>query len=381
MAIFLTGATGYIGSYVAAGLLERHPHARLALLVRAKNPAEAEERLWKSMQLHLGFERFIELVRGRCDLYLGDLTLPGLGLDAESRDKLVRSMDSVLHVAASLNRKSSKACFNVNLRGTLSVIKLAREAHDHHGLRRFTDISTVAVCGERQDEVVTEDDIVDWDRSDYDPYARTKKFCEHMLHELLPDVPNVVLRPSIVLGDSRFPETTQFDMVRAFAMLAQLRVLPFKPDDRLDIVPADYVSKAIVHIHQAERPRHSSYNLSSGTSSLTFRQIVSALEEQGHPVRHHFAPWLNKGFTRTVDAAAATPRGWGLSLPASLLKVFLPYLTFNTVFDNRRVVEELGEAPRPFDQYGLGLLRFALGGKFTYPYQPWPGGAQVRQVA
>ena len=120
---------------------------------------------------------------------------------------------------------------------------------------------------------------------------------------------------------------------------------------------------------------------SSDLSSLTFRQIVSALEEQGHQVRHHFAPWLNKGFTRTVDAAAATPRGWGLSLPASLLKVFLPYLTFNTVFDNRRVVEELGEAPRPFDQYGLGLLRFALGGKFTYPYQPWPGGAQVRQVA
>lgn len=381
MAIFLTGATGYIGSYVAAGLLERHPTARLALLVRAKNPAEAEERLWKSMQLHLGFERFIELVRTRCDLYLGDLTLPNLGLDAESRDKLVRSMDSVLHVAASLNRKSSKVCFNVNLRGTLSVIKLARDAQDHHGLRRFTDISTVAVCGERQDEVVTEDDIVDWERSDYDPYARTKKFCEHMLHELLPDVPGVVLRPSIVLGDSRFPETTQFDMVRAFAMLAQLRVLPFRPDDRLDIVSADYVSKAIVHIHQADRPRYSSYNLSSGTAALTFKQIVSALEAQGHPVHHHFAPWLGKSFSRTIDAAAATPRGWGLSLPASLLKVFLPYLTFNTVFDNRRVVEELGEAPRPFDQYGLPLLRFALDGKFTYPYQPWPGGAQVRQVA
>ena len=290
-------------------------------------------------------------------------------------------MDSVLHVAASLNRKSSKACFNVNLRGTLSVIKLARDAQDHHGLRRFTDISTVAVCGERQDALVTEDDIVDWERSDYDPYARTKKFCEHMLHELLPDVPGTVLRPSIVLGDSRFPETTQFDMVRAFVMLAQLPVLPFKPDWRLDIVPADYVSKAIVHIHQLERPKYTSYNLSSGTSSLTYRQIVEALEAAGSTVRHRFAPFLNGAFTRTVDAASNTPRGWGLSLPASLLKVFLPYLNFNTVFDNRRVVEELGEAPRPFDQYATGLLNFARDGKFTYPYQPWPGGAQVRQVA
>ena len=380
MAIFLTGATGYIGSYVAAGLLERH-NDRLALLVRAKSPAEAEERLWKSMQLHMGFERFLELVRTRCDLYLGDLTVPGLGLTPPARDALVRSMDSVLHVAASLNRKSSKACFNVNLRGTLSVIKLARDAQDHHGLRRFTDISTVAVCGERQDALVTEDDIVDWERSDYDPYARTKKFCEHMLHELLPDVPGTVLRPSIVLGDSRFPETTQFDMVRAFVMLAQLPVLPFKPDWRLDIVPADYVSKAIVHIHQLERPKYTSYNLSSGTSSLTYRQIVEALEAAGSTVRHRFAPFLNGAFTRTVDAASNTPRGWGLSLPASLLKVFLPYLNFNTVFDNRRVVEELGEAPRPFDQYATGLLNFARDGKFTYPYQPWPGGAQVRQVA
>lgn len=380
MAIFLTGATGYIGSYVAAGLLERHSD-RLALLVRAKSPAEAEERLWKSMQLHMGFERFLELVRTRCDLYLGDLTFPGLGLAPAARDALVRSMDSVLHVAASLNRKSSKACFNVNLRGTLSVIKLARDAQDHHGLRRFTDISTVAVCGERQDALVSEDDIVDWERSDYDPYARTKKFCEHMLHELLPDVPGIVLRPSIVLGDSRFPETTQFDMVRAFVMLAQLPVLPFKPDWRLDIVPADYVSKAIVHIHQQERPKYSSYNLSSGTASLTYRQIVEALEAAGSTVRHRFAPFLNGAFTRTVDAASNTPRGWGISLPASLLKVFLPYLNFNTVFDNRRVVEELGEAPRPFDQYATGLLNFARDGKFTYPYQPWPGGAQVRQVA
>ncbi len=30
-------------------------------------------------------------------------------------------------------------------------------------------------------EVVTEDASIDWNRSDYDPYARTKKFCEHMV--------------------------------------------------------------------------------------------------------------------------------------------------------------------------------------------------------
>ena len=94
----------------------------------------------------MGFERFIDLVRTRCDIYLGDLTLPELGLDEAARDRLIRSAESVCHIAASLNRKSSKACFNVNLRGTLSILKIARAAQDHHGLRRFTDISTVAVA-------------------------------------------------------------------------------------------------------------------------------------------------------------------------------------------------------------------------------------------
>ena len=66
-------------------------------------------------------------------------------------------------------------------------------------------------------------------------------------------MPVTVFRPSIVLGDSRSPETTQFDMVRAFVMLARLPVLPFDPDWKLDIVPADYVGKAVVTIHQKDK--------------------------------------------------------------------------------------------------------------------------------
>jgi thioester reductase-like protein len=381
MSIFLTGATGYIGSYVASGILEQYPDARLALLVRAKSPAEAEQRLWKSMQLHLDFDRFLDLVRSRCEIYLGDLTAPDLGFDAETKQRLIKSADSFLHIAASLNRKSSKACFNVNLRGTLSVIKLAAAAHADHGLRRFTDISTVAVCGQRQDEVVTEAGTIDWDRSDYDPYARTKKFCEHMIHELLPDVDIRVCRPSIVLGDSRFPETTQFDMVRAFVMLAKLPVLPFRPDWKIDIVPADYVSRGIIAAHMRDAPKYDAYNLSSGVNSLTYREVVDHMERAGLGVRHVFAPRLERSFSRTVNTLMATPRKWGVSLPASLMKVFLPYLTFNTVFDNSRVIDELGEAPAPFTEYAYPLFRFASSGGFKYPYKPWPGAVSPRKVA
>ena len=161
------------------------------------------------------------------------------------------------------------------------MLKLARAAHAAHGLRRISDVSTTAVAGTRSGELVQEDAAIDWQRSDYDPYARTKKFAEHMLHELLPDVPRTVFRPSIVLGDSRIAATTQFDMVRAFALLARLPVLPFRPDWRLDIVPADYVARAIVELHQREHLPHEIYHLSSGGDSLRYDEIVRSLQLHG----------------------------------------------------------------------------------------------------
>ncbi len=366
MALFLTGSTGNLGAYIAAELLTKH-RERLALLVRAKSTEEAEQRLWRAMQLHLDFPTFLDHLRSRIEIYRGDLTSPNLGLDAAAYEKLAKSTDSVIHCAASLNRKSDKSCFNVNLRGTLHVLRLAQSARDHHGLRRFSDISTVATAGKRNNEIVDEAHLIDWARSDYDPYARTKKFCEYMVHELLADVPTTVFRPSIVLGDSRFPETTQFDMVRAFVFLAQLPILPFRGEWRADIIPADYVSKAVVHIHQMEKPRYDSYNLSSGKDSLTYRQIVDCLRGP-----HLFVPILEKPFSWTVNALAATPRSWGLALPATLMKVFVPYLVFNTVFDNSRVVEELGESPVSFDRYAYDLFAFAKKHRFQYPYEPWP---------
>jgi thioester reductase-like protein len=373
MTILLTGATGYIGSYVANELLNR-TDSRIAVLVRAKSEDEAKHRLWKSMQLHLDFDAFTRALP-RFDIYLGDLTAERLGIEPAARTRLVDTMRSVIHCAASLNRKSDKVCFNVNLRGTLALVKLAQEAHAKQPLARFSDVSTVAVAGHRNAEIVKEDEAIEWDRSDYDPYARTKKFCEHMVHELLPEVPITIFRPSIVLGDSRFPETTQFDMVRAFAALAHMRVLPLRPDWRVDIVPANYVGEAIARIHIDPAPKYGIYHLSSGEGSLTYRDIVESLRRSGHSARTFFLPKLEKTFELAVEGLMSTPRKYGLAPAASLMKVFLPYLTYDTVFSNRRVIEALGHEPVPFSEYALPLLRFATEGKFTYPYRPWPNDA------
>lgn len=369
MAIFVTGSTGYIGAHIVANLLSECDES-LNLLVRAKNAAEGRERLWRSLQLHMEFPRFHSFLDSRMRIFRGDLTGKNFGLEDDEYKELTRTTDSIIHCAASLNRKSEKSCLNVNLRGTLQVIELAMRAKADHGLRRFSHVSTVAVAGQRQNEVIHEDSAIEWDRSDYDPYARTKKFCEHMIHELLQDVPRTIFRPSIVLGDSRRPETNQFDMVKAFVFLASLPVLPFRPNDKVDIVPVDYVAGAISHLHLKEKPEHDIYHLSSGTDSETYKELTAALAAAQSKRPPTFAPSLEKSTSGMVNFLSG--RAGKAGKIATLLKVFLPYLTWNTVFDNVRVMKELGRKPEPFSSYCFPLLKFSRENDFSYPYKPWP---------
>ena len=381
MAIFVTGSTGYLGSYLVAGLLRQH-HDSLNLLVRASSKQEGRERLWQSLQLHFDFSEFLDYVNSRVRMFRGDLTSECFGLPEDDYAALVDTTDSIIHCAASLNRKSEKQCLNVNLRGSLEVIQLARRVRDRKGLRRYSHVSTVAVAGQRRNEVVAEDTSIDWARSDYDPYARTKKFSEHMVEQLLPDVPRTIFRPAIVMGDSRRPETSQFDMVQAFDLLARLPVLPLRPDDKIDIVPADYVGKAIVSIHQKEQPAHRIYHLSAGTNSQTYLELTDSLAETGGWRRPVYLPSFGRPFSVTVNWLAN--RGGVVGYGASLMKVFWPYLDWNTVFNNSRVVTELGESPAKFSTYAYPLLKFSRENKFRYPAKPWPhstGEAASKTVA
>ena len=261
----------------------------------------------------------------------------------------------------------------MNLRGTLEVIQLAMRARDSHGLRRFSHVSTVAVAGQRSNEVVQEDASIDWNRSDYDPYARTKKFCEHMVRELLHDVPRTIFRPSIVLGDSRRPETNQFEMVRAFVFLAGLPVLPFRPDGRIDIVPVDYVADAVAMLHQKEKPEHEIYHLSSGAESETFVELTDALSKAQGKRGPRFVPSLEGSSSRIINTLAR--RAGKVGGLAMLLKVFYPYLVWNTVFDNSRVVAEMGRKPVPFSEYCYPLLRYSRENDFKYKYREWPAAS------
>jgi thioester reductase-like protein len=368
---FITGATGYLGSYVVARLLEtqREP---LVLLVRGKSKRDAQEKLWKALQLHMPFAQLEHYLETRIEIALGDITEPHCGLSPAYIESLKGKVRSIVHIAAALNRRSDRVCQDVNLRGTLEVVTLARALHEASPLRRFSHVSTTAVAGERNRELIHEDSAIDFARRDYDPYARTKKFCEHMVDTLLPDVPVTVFRPASVIGDTRFAATSQFDMIRAVAMLARMTVLPLRPDARHDIVPADYVGYAIADIHSLEAPKHRIYHLSAGLGSQSSAQMMDNLRLHGRALPHVFAPKLGRPFGALMDAAASSPRAWGLSGVGSMMQVFWPYVEFDTVFDNTRVVEQLGHAPKSFGAYGSATLDFAVDNGFAYPYLPWP---------
>src|ERR1039457_1407946 len=163
-------------------------------------------------------------------------------------------------------------------------------------------------------------------------------------------------------------------MVRAFVFLAGLPVLPFRPAGRIDIVPVDYVAESIVTLHQKQNPMHEIYHLSSGTCSETFGQLTRALAEAAGKMEPLYWPGLERPFSSAVNWLSGYRGGFGRS--ASLLKVFMPYLVWNTVFENSRVVAEMGRAPEPFSKYCYPLLKFSRDHNFTYPYREWPGAAE-----
>ena len=76
------------------------------------------------------------------------------------------------------------------------------------------------------------------------------------------------------------------------------------------------------------------------------------------------------------SALAITPRRLGLARPAALLQVFWPYITFNTIFDNSRVVSALGVPPARCTDYMSAVLDFGIRNDFRYPYKPWPADAR-----
>lgn len=122
-AVFLTGATGFVGRFVLAGLLRQSPGLVAHCLVRAAGPAEGLERIRRAM---LDAEIWDDAFPARIVVHTGDIGEPQFGLDADEFERLAGTVDAVYHLAADLNLMSSySAVREVNTRSVAHVLELA----------------------------------------------------------------------------------------------------------------------------------------------------------------------------------------------------------------------------------------------------------------
>src|SRR3989344_7676387 len=95
--IFITGATGNMGSRLVAELV-KSKDVRLKLLVRGSSQKEAAERLYKI----LDFWDADKKAKKKIGVVQGDITFENLGIGQRQLKSLVKQVTHIIHFAAIL---------------------------------------------------------------------------------------------------------------------------------------------------------------------------------------------------------------------------------------------------------------------------------------
>ena len=182
----------------------------------------------------------------------------------------LRDVTHVLHLAASTSFGNHDGIRRTNVDGALSV---ARAMHGRR-LERYIHTGTATICGGSPPHVVHEDDYPSKDATHLVAYTRSKAEAERQLTERFADLPLVVARPSIVVGDTRFgckPSGSIFWVLRA---IEALRFIAWAPSNHVDVIPVDWAASALRHLLFAPSLEHGRYHVSAGSgSAVTWEQI------------------------------------------------------------------------------------------------------------
>lgn len=296
MTVLLTGATGFLGTFVASRLDE-------APLCLVRGP-DARRRLPGARVLE-------------ADLLAGVPPLPS-------------DVHAIVHCAADVafDRPLAKARA-INVEGTRRLLSAAAELP---ALERFVHVSTAYVAGIGP-EAFSEGDL-DLDQRFRNTYEQTKFESERLVRSS--GLPVTVVRPSIVVGDSRTGWTNSFNVLYApLRALARGLVdqLPAHPDALVDIVPVDHVADVIL-------------------AALHIDGTLHAVAGDAAPTASKLATLAARAFGRPV------PRFSPDAAPPGGLEIYAPYFTVRTRFCAART-RTLGLAPPALADYLPRLLAFA----------------------
>jgi nucleoside-diphosphate-sugar epimerase len=345
--VLVTGATGFIGRYVVAGLLRAGRPVVVTARAAARN--SAKERI-SSM-----FGSLAERLAGVVEADLAELRSAQDQFHALGSD-----IETVIYCAGetSFFPDSIAAARAVQIDVPLALIDLLQA----RGLRCWAHVSTAFVCGQRSGIVYEEEGDVG--QTFHNPYEGIKLESELQVAQKCRTLglDCKIFRPNIVVGaapatEGGKPSNLFLKFVRSLTSVASLagsRTIRIqgRPDARFQIVPIEYVAAAIVKITDCPA--------GSGTYHLVASNPPTQTDFLDMLTRH-----LGVCGARVIEETALSNPS---SLEAKLARMLAPYrkyLTQDVLFDDtyaRKSLDGSGIlAPRIDSAEIARLVRLAAG--------------------
>jgi thioester reductase-like protein len=349
--VLVTGATGAIGSVVARILID-DPDTQVRLLLRAGSKSELDGRV---EQLRTFWKIGPERTGGapRLDAYAGDVTIPALGLSADVHERLVRDLTHVIHCAGNvkLNMPLDEAR-RAAVQSTEHVLAFAEDCARVGRFRKLDLVSTVGVAG-RWPGLVPERALPEASAF-RNTYEAAKAEAEVLIRaHMARGLPVTIHRPSMVVGDSQTGRIIHFQVFYHLCEFLSGRrtagIIPVAGDIRLDIVPVDYVARAIVASSGSDAASGRIFHLCSGPDrALTIDDLATRIHAffRSRGVRLRPLRRVPVGVIRALVPIAAFLTSGHLRRSVKTLPYFLAYLEEPQTFANV-------DTDRFFSEYGL----------------------------
>ncbi|MGV0769985.1 carboxylic acid reductase [Mycobacterium syngnathidarum] len=324
--VLLTGATGFLGRYLALEWLERMDlvDGKVICLVRAKSDEEARARLDKTFDS--GDPKLLahyrELAADHLEVIAGDKGAADLGLDQATWQRLADTVDFIVDPAALVNHVLPYSeLFGPNALGTAELIRIALTTR----IKPFAYVSTIGVGGGIEHGKFVEDADIRTisptrrvDDSYANGYGNSKWAGEVLLREAhdLAGLPVTVFRCDMILADTTYAGQLNLpDMfTRMMFSLVATGVAP-KSFNQLDAdgnrqrshydgLPVEFIAEAISTLGAHAQDGFETYHvMNPHDDGLGMDEFVDWLVEAGYPIQRveDYQEWLSR-FETTLRA-------------------------------------------------------------------------------